>query len=36
VCEKTKLKVILKKLKRDLPEDMSAKEIWNYAKTVNN
>ena len=36
VCEKTKLRVMLKKLQRDLPEEMSAREIWNYAKTVNN
>lgn len=36
VCDKSKLKIMLKKLKYDLPEDMSAKEIWNYAKTVNN
>lgn len=36
VCDKLKLKIMLKKLARFLPEDMSAKEIWNYAKTVNN
>jgi hypothetical protein len=34
VCDKSKLKIMLKKLKRDLPEDMSAKEIWNYAKLL--
>lgn len=34
VCDKAKLKVMLKKLQRDLPEEMSAKEIWNYAKVV--
>jgi hypothetical protein len=34
VCDKSKLKVMLKKLQRDLPEEMSAKEIWNYAKVV--
>ena len=36
VCDKSKLKIMLKKLQRDLPEEMSAREIWNYAKTVNN
>jgi len=34
VCEKTKLRVMLKKLKRDLPEDMSARDIWSYAKLL--
>ena len=34
VCEKTKLRVMLKKLQRDLPEEMSARDIWSYAKTV--
>ena len=34
VCDKSKLKIMLKKLKHDLPEDMSAKEIWNYAKLL--
>ena len=34
VCDKSKLKVMLKKLQRDLPEEMSAKEIWNYAKLL--
>lgn len=36
VCDKLKLKIMLKKLARFLPEDISAKEIWNYSKTVNN
>ena len=31
VCDKLKLKVMLKKLARFLPEE-SAKEIWNYAE----
>ena len=34
VCDLSKLKVMLKKLKNDLPEAMSAKEIWNYAKLL--
>ena len=34
VCDKAKLKVMLKKLKNDLPEAMSAKEIWGYAKLL--
>jgi hypothetical protein len=34
VCDLSKLKTMLKKLKHDLPEDMSAKEIWNYAKLL--
>jgi hypothetical protein len=34
VCDKSKLKTMLKNLQRDLPEEMSAKEIWNYAKVV--
>lgn len=34
VCDKLKLKVMLKKLARFLPEEMSAKEIWNYAKLL--
>lgn len=34
VCDKAKLKVMLKTLKNDLPEAMSAKEIWNYAKLL--
>lgn len=32
VCNKVKLRTMLKKLKHDLPEEMSAKEIWIYAK----
>jgi len=32
VCEFSKLKVMLKKLARFLPEEMSSKEIWSYAK----
>lgn len=32
VCNKVKLRTMLKKLKHDLPEEMSAKEIWSYAK----
>ena len=32
VCELSKLKVMLKKLARFLPEEMSSKEIWGYAK----
>ena len=32
VCELSKLKVMLKKLARFLPEEMSSKEIWSYAK----
>ena len=34
VCDKAKLKVMLKTLKNDLPEAMSAKEIWSYAKLL--
>ena len=34
VCDKTKLKTMLKKLKNELPEAMSAKEIWNYGKLL--
>lgn len=32
VCDLSKLKTMLKKLQRDLPEEMSSKEIWSYAK----
>jgi len=34
VCDKTKLKTMLKKLKNELPEEMNAREIWNYAKLL--
>ena len=34
VCNKVKLKTMLKKLKNELPEEMNAREIWNYAKLL--
>jgi|694.fasta_scaffold50935_3 hypothetical protein len=34
VCDLSKLKTMLKKLQRDLPKEMSAREIWNYAKLL--